>query len=701
MPELDPLELHANSWQFLDRPDDYVAASAGHKSLLAESTRRQFLTAQTILNRLNGSQGEVLCRGILLADDVGLGKTTVAALVAWVFAGKGFSVRVLAPNAVMRRRWTDELQSHAPMLRRCAPSLSVSIDRVRTDEVKRLRAGSIQVATHHYAVQESTLSCDLLIIDEAHRAKGKTSSFSQALTAQSRRAARVLILTATPMSIHPDDLQRMMELVGAVETKRPLRTYSNVLNAFYEQRPIASAEQTAKKLAERAEAAVAALAPCVIRHGVGDLPGELASFGSVDPWTLKVPSAQERELELMLRIDRAMRVVRPEREESRVQTNDARYHVGWDHLHRDAEELRRWLGQAPRGTEPVTSKQLAAIRKLEQELGEHPKVKAVAEAVQAKVSEGEKVLLFCFHHATAQELTHAVRERLSKSEARKPRASLADWQAAWGRVLPTQSSAVGAPGDFATLRATFIAWLCSESVRLQVESWIDPTYDLTRHTTLARAVNESLSRRHGPTIANAAADLLTHLQESRSTLGVLRAAKGGRLDLIPGADGVRVLAVCDAPDEEEDQSGFSRSNQPDMAIAIFNSPFGPDALVATDKMSEGIDLHRFCRHLIHYELSASPIRTIQRNGRLRRVNSWAAQTGLPLRIAYPAFGGTRDQRMVSIMKRRIDAFSMLLGGVPTFDEETIEADEQWRAEVVQLLRKKLSHLNGRLAVVRS
>jgi ERCC4-related helicase len=117
-------------------------------------------------------------------------------------------------------------------------------------------------------------------------------------------------------------------------------------------------------------------------------------------------------------------------------------------------------------------------------------------------------------------------------------------------------------------------------------------------------------------------------------------------------------------------------------------------------MSEGIDLHRYCRHLIHYELSASPIRTMQRNGRLRRVNSWAAQTGLPIRIAYPAYGGTRDERMVSITKRRIDAFSMLLGGVPTFDEETTEADERWRSEVVQLMRKKLSHLNGRLTVVR-
>src|SRR5260370_31025641 len=75
------------------------------------------------------------------------------------------------------------------------------------------------------------------------------------------------------------------------------------------------------------------------------------------------------------------------------------------------------------------------------------------------------------------------------------------------------------------------------------------------------------------------------------------------------------------------------------------------------------------RHLIHYELDPSPIRTVQRNGRLRRVNSWAAATGQPIRYAYPAFRGTRDHRLVQIMKKRLDSFSLLLGGGQGFDVE--------------------------------
>ena len=66
------------------------------------------------------------------------------------------------------------------------------------------------------------------------------------------------------------------------------------------------------------------------------------------------------------------------------------------------------------------------------------------------------------------------------------------------------------------------------------------------------------------------------------------------------------------------------TGESDIVLAVFNSPFGPDVLVATDRLSEGVDLHRFCRHVIHYELDRSPVRTLQRNGRVRRIGSWAA-----------------------------------------------------------------------------
>jgi superfamily II DNA/RNA helicase len=171
-----------------------------------------------------------------------------------------------------------------------------------------------------------------------------------------------------------------------------------------------------------------------------------------------------------------------------------------------------------------------------------------------------------------------------------------------------------------------------------------------------------------------------------------------RLELLPGANGTsRVLGVCTSSESRSEEALFISNQQPDTVISIFNSPFGPDVLVVTDKLSEGIDLHRYCRHLIHYELDPSPIRTVQRNGRVRRVNSWAAVTGLPIRYAYPAFGGTRDHRLVQIMKKRIDAFSLLLGGVHDFDvEEVAEADEKWRNSVIGRAKNRMATVGAQL-----
>ncbi len=57
--------------------------------------------------------------------------------------------------------------------------------------------------------------------------------------------------------------------------------------------------------------------------------------------------------------------------------------------------------------------------------------------------------------------------------------------------------------------------------------------------------------------------------------------------------------------------------------------------------------------------SPSPIRIIQRNGRIRRVNSRAAKTKMSIEIAYPVFRGTRDEKLAKIMKDRLDRFDLI------------------------------------------
>ncbi len=133
----------------------------------------------------------------------------------------------------MVRRWEAELLDHVVPLGKCAPHLDVREKRVKARRVERLSSGSIQVVKHSYASSDFNLSCDLLIVDEAHRAKGDQTSFSKALRRQRKHAKRTLILTATPFSIRIEELQRMLDLIGAEAAASPVRAFSRALDDLY------------------------------------------------------------------------------------------------------------------------------------------------------------------------------------------------------------------------------------------------------------------------------------------------------------------------------------------------------------------------------------------------------------------------------------------------------------------------------------
>jgi ERCC4-related helicase len=319
-------------------------------------------------------------------------------------------------------------------------------------------------------------------------------------------------------------------------------------------------------------------------------------------------------------------------------------------------------------------------------------MEAVAAVVKSKIEEGEKVLLFCHHHATAQELTAHLASVLPKVTASQM-PSLPAWRRAWNEVLERADE----ERNEQTLRDTFIEWLCADLIRAQTWNWIRAAS--ASEANLADALKKTKGRHQSglETAADAAQRLFNALLQSKSSAAVLRSAED-RLEILPGANGAaRVLGVCLPSDNKREESLFLHNQQPDTVISIFNSPFGPDVLIVTDKLSEGIDLHRYCRHLIHYELDPSPIRTVQRNGRLRRVNSWAAATGQHICYTYPSFRGTRDHRLVQIMKKRIDSFSLLLGGVQDFDvEDVVGSEEEWRNHVIALAKARLATAGGQL-----
>jgi superfamily II DNA or RNA helicase len=170
------------------------------------------------------------CR-VLIADEVGLGKTIQAGLiVAETLARAPDSHVLIVAPAGLRDQWRDELQSRfqlnaevldAQCIARIAGEIAAevnpwaihavaitSIDFIKRPEVMR----SLE-----------TLTWDALVFDEAHTLAGR-SDRAAAAAALGRRARVVVMLTATPHSGDEDAFSRL-SAVGDIGHTFPLMTF--------------------------------------------------------------------------------------------------------------------------------------------------------------------------------------------------------------------------------------------------------------------------------------------------------------------------------------------------------------------------------------------------------------------------------------------------------------------------------------------
>jgi SNF2-related domain/Helicase conserved C-terminal domain len=688
-------KIDSRKLKFLNDPEKYIKVEP-NSGLQKAPLTRQFKTAKAILERFKNGHG------VLLADDVGLGKTTVGALVAWVVACQGMRVRIYAPNKVLRRRWEEELARHVPMLS------GRGADEGYIKAGGKLFPGRIIVATHDtFIKKENSSNCDVMIIDEAHRAKGEDSDFKAALLRRGDQATRKLILTATPFSINLAELQQLLSFVGAPEMNG-VSNYADALQRLYSVGDGQSDVATeSRQLVSAAQQAIDELKKYVIRHDVDNLSSdEQKHFGTVekDVWKIASSHAGVDDVKLLLRMDRLLQLAPPR---VGARRNDPRFHIGWQHVRTELDRAKERCDDAPdsQASKHVERATIALELKL---TAPHPKMAAVSDAIREVVDKcSEKVLVFCHHRATANELVSVLEHSLRVDMVRADRGPTKTvWRAAWDLLLPPLF-----PGDGSAshkLIEPILDWLCSPGLRQQIGGWIgEPASDANALAKQLKTIRpRNASGRDVPTIFKAAEALTKALlsEESKSTLAILRGMLRPRSTTgkfrLPGCldDGLRVMGAWESDDAVADQLKTLYTGQPDIVIALFNSPFGPDVLVTTDRLSEGVDLHRCCRHLIHYELDPSPVRTLQRNGRIRRVGSWAALTKQPIRYAYPTFVGTRDEKAVEIMRQRVGAFGLLLGGVPSLNEESAGSHEKFAAAVLREAAKELAKVNGRLCV---
>lgn len=157
-------------------------------------------------------------RRILVADDVGLGKTVQAGLVlAEIIAREGSPVALVIVPASLRAQWTRELESRFGIA-------VMNADREAMDRLARVgwrdddpwQRSGVWIASLDFLKQRHVRDAlplrpwDLVIVDEAHEACGE-SERHDACAAILRRARRVVLLTATP---HSGDQTRFNRLVA-------------------------------------------------------------------------------------------------------------------------------------------------------------------------------------------------------------------------------------------------------------------------------------------------------------------------------------------------------------------------------------------------------------------------------------------------------------------------------------------------------
>ena len=95
-------------------------------------------------------------------------------------------------------------------------------------------------------------------------------------------------------------------------------------------------------------------------------------------------------------------------------------------------------------------------------------------------------------------------------------------------------------------------------------------------------------------------------------------------------------------------------------MRAFNTPFFPDIFVCSGVMGEGVDLQRFCRHVIHHDLAWNPSTIEQRTGRIDRLGC-KAEGRQPIVVYLPYLAGTADERQYQVMSHREQWFRLVMG----------------------------------------
>ena len=170
---------------------------------------------------------------LLIADEVGLGKTIQAGILlkARINQGQVKRLLILAPKPACRQ-WQDELHHKfclsVPVLETTGKTRLAYPDGMETEAPEPAWATDTLIASYQWLRQHAdeflsgNPQYDMVIVDEAHRARfsevvnasrRRPNQFLALLRQLAQRTDSLLLLTATPMQLHEAELHALLELL--------------------------------------------------------------------------------------------------------------------------------------------------------------------------------------------------------------------------------------------------------------------------------------------------------------------------------------------------------------------------------------------------------------------------------------------------------------------------------------------------------
>jgi SNF2 family DNA or RNA helicase len=177
----------------------------------------QIETVRKVLKQFRGR--------VLLADEVGLGKTVEAGMVLKEYALRGMAERVLvlAPASLVGQ-WREELETKFGLVFATTYDSLLREDPDAFWEQKRIIASLPTARRREHAERLLAVNFDLVIVDEAHHLRDRSSKSWKFVDALNKRF--LLLLSATPVQNDLIELYNLLTLLkpGIFKTLKEFRT---------------------------------------------------------------------------------------------------------------------------------------------------------------------------------------------------------------------------------------------------------------------------------------------------------------------------------------------------------------------------------------------------------------------------------------------------------------------------------------------